>query len=210
VIGTLLADDHPLVLNALVACFAERDDIVVVATARSGPELLELYRANADRVDVVLSDLSMPGSPSGPELVRALVALVPEPRVVVFTANDDTTTIADCIDAGAIGFVSKQADQDELFACLLDAAEGRPAFDALTAPKVIPALRAARRAVRLSPRELQVLREMAEGHTNVEIGDRLFVSPLTVKTHVTRILTKLEVKDRGAAVAKGFRDGLLR
>jgi DNA-binding NarL/FixJ family response regulator len=93
---------------------------------------------------------------------------------------------------------------------VFDAAEGRPAFDRLTAPKVIPALHAARRAVKLSPKELEVLQLLAEGLTNSEIGERMYVSPLTVKTHVTRILTKLEVKDRAAAVAKAFREGLVQ
>jgi DNA-binding NarL/FixJ family response regulator len=208
-VRVVVADDHPLIRNAVSRHLAEHHHIDIVAVVADADELRALFLERSGEIDVVLCDLNMPGRRPGVHLISDLLAHDPEAKVIAFTANDDTRMISLCLDAGVVGFVSKQADEDELAACIFDAAAGRPAFDAVTAPKVIPALRAARRTIKLSGREQAVLELLAEGLTNNEIAERLYLSPLTIKTHVTRLLTKLEVRDRSAAVAKAFRDGML-
>ncbi len=208
-VGILVVDDHPLVLDALEFRLAKHDDLRVVATARSGQSAIEQYLAHRDQIDVVLTDLSMPGVPSGPDIVRALLEADPAAKVVAFTANIETPTIVACLDLGAVGFISKQVEETELVRCLCDAADGLPAFDSQTVARVVPALRAARQAVPLSQREQQVLVALAEDQSTDEIATELGISPNTVRAHVNNLLAKLHAKDRAGAVAKAFREGVL-
>jgi DNA-binding NarL/FixJ family response regulator len=208
-IAVMVVDDHPLVLEALAFRLSRHESLRVVATARSGADAVAQFQQRHDEIDVIVTDLSMPGTPSGPDVVRALLEVDPDAKVVAFTANIDTPTMVACLDLGATGFISKQVEEAELVACLANAAAGAPAFDSQTMARVVPALRAARKAVPLSDREHQVLAGLAEDLSTDEIARQLGIAPNTVRAHLNNLFAKLNVKDRAGAVAKAFREGVL-
>jgi DNA-binding NarL/FixJ family response regulator len=202
-------DDHPLILNALVRRLEANGDMVVVAAVGDGAGGLDAVAEHGP--DVVICDLSMPGSDlGGLEVIAAVMAADADARVLVLSAHTDTHSVGAALAAGALGFVSKEADEETLCRCVVEVAAGRPAFDPSIGPTLVAALRPSP-ATRygLSPKELEVLAEMAEGLSNADIAARLHVSPLTVKTHVSHILAKLSVADRAAAVIKAYKEDLL-
>ncbi|MGZ4708603.1 MAG: response regulator [Acidimicrobiales bacterium] len=202
-------DDHPLILNALVRRLEAGGEMVVVAARGDGAGGLATVAEHGP--DVVICDLSMPGSDlSGLEVITAVIAADPEARVLVLSAHTDAQSVGAAMAAGALGFVSKEADEETLCRCVVEVAAGRAAFDPSIGPKLVAALRPSpAERYGLSPKELEVLAEMADGLSNADIGARLHVSPLTVKTHVSHILAKLGVADRAAAVIKAYREDLL-
>jgi DNA-binding NarL/FixJ family response regulator len=202
-------DDHPLILHALVRRLEAGGAMAVVAARGDGPSGLEAVAEH--RPDVVICDLSMPGSDlGGLDVITALIAADPDARVLVLSAHTDSQSVGAAMAAGALGLVSKEADEDTLCRCVAEVAAGRAAFDPSIGPKLVAALRPSPAArYGLSPKELEVLAEMADGLSNAAIGARLHVSPLTVKTHVSHILAKLGVADRAAAVIKAYKEDLL-
>jgi len=208
-IRIVAVDDHPLILNALVRRLEASGEMVVVAAVGDGPGGLEAFGEH--RPDVVICDLSMPGSAlGGLEVIAAIIADDPDARVLVLSAHTDTQSVGAALAAGALGFVSKEADEETLCRCVVEVAAGRPAFDPSIGPKLVAALRpSAASRYGLSPKELEVLAEMTEGRSNADIAGRLHISPLTVKTHVSHILAKLGVADRAAAVIKAYKEELL-
>jgi DNA-binding NarL/FixJ family response regulator len=201
----VLVEDHPLFLDALQARLSRLG--YVVAAALTHPlELLPAYQKFAP--DLVLVDLSLPGT-DGAELARQLLTSHPEAKVVVLSAYDDAASIARCLDAGACGFISKRVDASELAECLHTALRGEPAFDRRSARTVIASLRSPSDAPTLSAREIEILQLVANGRTTAEIGRQLHLSPFTVKTHIAKILNRLDVADRAAAVAVALRAELI-
>lgn len=211
-ISLLLADDHPLLLCGLEERLVRHGPVRIVGLAADGEECVALYQRH--RPDVVLCDLQLPKL-SGVEVARTLQQSSGA-NVVIFSAYDDDASIQAAVDAGAVGYLVKTVDAPELYECLLDAAAGRPVFDRVTAGKVIAALRETNPTVveektrLLSPRELEVLQALGDGLSTVELAEKLYISPLTVKTHVSRIMSKLEVNQRSAAVSFGLRSGLIK
>ncbi len=178
-------------LNSLMA--VER-----VITASSGEEAI--VRWDCDAPDVVLMDVRMPGI-GGVEAARRIVSTDPGAVVVMLASGTDSDAVGSAVELGARGYLPKDASPEELSAVLqlvLDDAVAEPTRKT-----------AERRRVRLSDREQQVLEGMSRGLTNAEIGRELFLSEDTVKTHARRLFRKLDVPDRAAAVAFGFRSGLL-
>lgn len=206
-IRLLLAEDHPLMREALQLRLIDFG-CDVVATAVDGPSCVELYAEH--RPDVVLSDVMLPGF-SGIEATRRVLAVDPTARMLLFSAVDDDRAIRAAIDAGAVGYVLKSVDAEELLACLLEACEGqRYIFDRHTAKKVIALSREKNQPVRLSKREREVLALMCTGITSTEaLAKALVVTKDTAKTHVDRIITKLGVSDRAQAVVLAYREGLV-
>ncbi|MGC5616708.1 response regulator [Georgenia sp. Z1491] len=198
----LLVDDHPVVRDGLRAQLDAAPDLSVVAVAASAEEALALLRRHA--VDVVVTDLRMPGR-GGVALVRDVRAHHEGTEVLVLTTYDTDDDVAPALAAGARGYLLKDASRAEIVAAIHEVVRGR----AVLAPSVIGRTGAAERPPLLSARESEVLALIAEGRTNRDVGRALFIGEATVKTHVQNILAKLEVPDRAAAVAAGYRRGLL-
>ena len=195
-IRVLLAEDHAVVRSGLLQLLGDVDQIDVVGAAADGRQAVEL--AATERPDVVLMDLEMPDL-DGIEATRRIRAADPEVNVVVLTAFSDRRRILDAIDAGAVGYLLKDAEPEELIRGLEAAARGESPL----APKAAQALVAARTAGQtdpdLTPREREVLGLVADGLPNKLIARRLEISEKTVKAHLTNIFQRIGVTDRTQA-----------
>jgi DNA-binding NarL/FixJ family response regulator len=215
-IRVVIADDQALVRGGFSSILSGQPDIVVVAEAGDGLEAVDAVRAT--RPDVVLMDVRMPRL-DGIEATRRILAL-PETgtRVLVLTTFDDDETVYEAFRAGASGFLLKTAPPRELAGAIRVVAEG----EATVAPSVTRRLIEAyvgrpRPGAALPPafaslteRELAVLRLLARGCSNAEIGRELFLSEPTIKTHVTRVLAKLQLRDRVQAVILAYETGFVQ
>jgi DNA-binding NarL/FixJ family response regulator len=205
-IRVLLADDHNLVRAGLAELLAEVDDIEVVGLAADGRQAVEL--AVLTGPDVVLMDLSMPRV-DGVAATRQILARAPESRIVVLTSFSDGGRVLEALDAGAIGYLLKDSQTDELVRAIRAAARGESPL----APKAARELSARRRsspADQLTERELEVLVLLAKGNPNKLIARRLEISEKTVKNHVTSIFQALGVSDRTQAALWAQRHGIER
>ena len=204
-IRILLVDDHPVVRHGLRGMLESEPDLTVVGEASSGDE--GVRRAAELRPDLVLMDLRMPDG-DGVQATGRILAQTPGVRVVVLTTYESDRDILRAIEAGAGGFLLKDATPAELAEAVRAAARG----ETVLAPSVASALV---RQVRspappaLSAREAEVLRLVARGLTNADIGRELFITEATVKTHLLRAFAKLDVADRTAAVTRAMSHGLL-
>jgi DNA-binding NarL/FixJ family response regulator len=208
-VRVLLADDHPVVRAGLRGMLATEPDIDVVAEAASGPEAVALAAKAA--VDVILMDLRMPGG-DGATATAAVQALPEPPRVIVLTTYDTDADILRAIEAGATGYLLKDATKQELADAVRAAARGETVLAPAVAGRLVTRLRKPPEPAPtpLSAREAEVLACAARGLTNAEIGRVLFISEATVKTHLLRACTKLGVTGRTAAVAAATEQGLLK
>jgi DNA-binding NarL/FixJ family response regulator len=207
-IRVLLVDDEELVRNGLRLILSTEPDLEVVAEAADGEQALAMVEVY--QPDVVMLDIRMPGL-DGIEVARRLAATGSPARVVVLTTFDNDDHVYGALRAGASGFLLKDAPATQLVSAIRAAAAG----DAVLAPSVTrrvvdelgrrQAPVAIQRLDVLTDRERDVLTLMAEGCSNAEIGDRLFITEGTVKTHVARILVKLGVRDRLQAVVLAYR-----
>jgi DNA-binding NarL/FixJ family response regulator len=196
VIRVLLVDDHAVVRDGLAGLLASTDGIEVAGTAADGGEALRQY--DSDAVDVVLMDLSMPGI-DGVEATQRLVASDPDAKVVVLTTFADQAKILDALNAGAAGYLLKDATPDEIVAALRSVCEGGAPLDPKAARVLLDARRTAAPARDLSVREREVLDLLATGLANKQIARKLGISERTVKAHLTRIYEQLGVTDRTQA-----------
>jgi DNA-binding NarL/FixJ family response regulator len=204
-IRVLVVDDHGVVRAGLAELLGARDGIEVVGTAANGEEAIEL--AAAETPDVVLMDLSMPGM-GGVEATRRIVGHNPGVHVVVLTSLSARERILDALDAGAIGYLLKDAGPDELLRGVEAAARGESPLSPKAAREVLGARSAQKPALDLSPRELEVLELVGEGLSNKLIARRLEISEKTVKAHLTRVFAQLGVTDRTQAALWLERNGL--
>jgi len=212
-IRVVIADDHEVVRTGFATMLHTQPDISVVGLAAGGGEAVAICRRECP--DVVLMDIRMPGM-DGIEATRQLTATDPV-RVIMLTTFDLDEYVYDALAAGASGFLLKDLVADDLIVAVRIVAAG----DALLAPPITRRLIAdvarfrtrptARQDIlpRLTPRETEVLRMVAEGQSNTEIAERLTISAETVKTHVSRILEKLELRDRVQAVVYAYETGLV-
>lgn len=210
-IRLLLADDQALVRTGFRMILETEADLAVVGEAADGEEAVRL--AEQLEPDVVLMDLNMPRS-DGVEATRRIT----RSRVLVVTTFDDDARLAGALRAGASGFLLKTAPAEELVAAVRAVADGQGALSPELTHRVIAGF-ASGGAVpdpvaiglvgRLTERERQVLALMARGLSNAEIGQELYVSPGTAKTHVAHILAKLEARDRVAAVVLAYEAGVV-
>ncbi|MEA2125188.1 MAG: hypothetical protein QOI80_1970 [Solirubrobacteraceae bacterium] len=193
----LLVDDHPLVRAGLAGLLATADGVEVVATTGEGERAAQLVAEHEP--DVVLMDLSMPGM-DGIEATRAVLAERPETHVVVLTSFSDRERIISALDAGAIGYLLKDAEPDELVRAVRAAARGEAPLDPRAARELLAAGRPAEGPLqKLSPREREVLACVREGLPNKRIALRLEISEKTVKAHLTSVFDTIGVSDRTAA-----------
>ncbi len=204
-ITLLIVDDHPVVRNGLRSMLAAAPGFEVLAEAADGRQAVAL--AEDLRPDVVLMDLRMPGG-GGVAAIAELTRRGLPCRVLVLTTYDTDTDTIPAIEAGATGYLLKDAPRDELFDAVRAVAEGRTVLSPDIAARLVTRVREPRSGS-LSTRELEVLRLVARGTGNRDIAAELFISEATVKTHLTHIYTKLGVKDRAAAVATAYDTHLL-
>ena len=204
-ITLLIVDDHPVVRDGLRGMFAGTGEFEVLGEAADGTEALTL--ADRLRPDVVLMDLRMPGM-DGVRAINALRERGLPSRVLVLTTYDTDSDVLPAIEAGATGYLLKDAPREELFRAVRAAARGEAVLSPSVATRLIGQMRAPAQEP-LSQRELEVLGLIAGGRTNREAAAHLFISEATVKTHLLHIYGKLGVKDRAAAVATAYERGLL-
>ncbi|MFB4308490.1 response regulator [Actinomadura sp. GTD37] len=205
-IRILLVDDHPVVRSGLRAMLADQPDFELVGEAATGEE--GVAEARRLRPAVVLMDLRLGAGIHGGEATRRITAGPDAPRVLVLTTFDTDSDILAAIEAGATGYLLKDAPPDRLFAAIRSAAAGDSALAPSVASRLLGRMRTP--AATLTARELDVLGLVAEGLSNRRISKRLFLSETTVKTHLVHIYAKLGVDSRTAAVAAATRRGLIR
>lgn len=203
-IRVLLAEDHPVVRAGIEALLANADDIEVVGAVADGAEAVEL---DGDlKPDVVLIDLSMPRL-DGIAATARIVGARPDARVVVLTAFADRERILGALDAGALGYLLKDAPPEELLGGIRAAGRGEAPLDPKVASELL-ASRAEQRDAGLTDREREVLALVAEGLPNKRIAMRLEISEKTVKAHLTRVFERIGVSDRTQAALWARRHGI--
>lgn len=201
-IRVLCVDDHPIVREGLASILALQKDMELIGEAGSGVEALELFRKM--QPDVTLVDLRLPDM-SGHELTRQILAQSPNARIIILTSFEGDADIERALAAGARGYVVKGMVREELLGAIRAVHAGKKHVHGTVAEKLAEHLG----SEKLSERELQVLREMAAGKRNKEIGAELSIAEDTVKMHVKNILEKLQVSDRTEAVTVALRRGIL-
>jgi DNA-binding NarL/FixJ family response regulator len=204
-IRLLIADDHPVVRDGLSGMFAPDPDFEVVGEASDGAEAIRL--AQALKPDVILMDLRMPGMDGVAAITEIARQAIPV-RVLVLTTYDTDSYVLPAIEAGATGYLLKDAPRAELLRAVRAAAEGQGVLSPSVATRLMTRVRTPAPEL-LSQRELEVLELVAAGTTNRDAAVRLFISEATVKTHLLHIYAKLGVTDRAAAVAEAYNRGLL-
>ncbi|WP_163512584.1 MadR family response regulator transcription factor [Fodinicola acaciae] len=207
-----LVDDHAIVRQGLRSMLEREPGLTIVAEAASAPEALALI--NKTEPDIVLLDLKLStGSDSeGLSLCRHIVAAHPDIGVLVLTTFIDERLVVASIQAGAKGYVVKDVDPTELVSSVRAVHRGESAFDAHAAAVVVKSLHSGGgedRGRSLTERELEVLRLLAHGMSNVDIGKKLFISETTVKFHVSNVMRKLDVSRRAEAVYAASKLGLI-
>jgi len=204
----LLADDHPVVRAGLRAVLESEPGFTVVADVATAAEAVRLAAEIEPPVDVVLMDLQFGGEMLGSPATAEITSRPSAPYVLVLTTYDTDTDILAAIEAGATGYLLKDAPPEELSAAVRSAAAGKSALAPAVALRLMDRLRAP--ATTLSPRETEVLQLVAEGLSNAEISKQLFLTQATVKSHLAHIYTKLDVDSRTSAVAVAGSQGLIR
>ncbi|TLW92486.1 response regulator transcription factor [Saccharomonospora piscinae] len=202
----LVADDHPVVRAGLRAVLATEPGFLVVAEAATAEAAVA--RAAEGDIDVVLLDLQFGTGMSGAEATAAITARPGAPRVVIVTTYDTDADTLPAIEAGATGYLLKDAPPEDLAAAVRTAAAGRSALAPAVADRLLTRLRTP--GISLTRRETEVLALVAEGLSNRALGERLHLTEGTVKSHLARIYTKLGVESRTAAVAAATELGLIR
>ena len=205
VLTVLLVDDHPIVRAGVRSLFDRRDDIEVVGEASSGEETVALARHL--HPDVVLCDLRLGEGMDGVQTTAALRALDPAPAVIILTTFDRDAEILGAIEAGAAGYLRKDIAPDDIVRAIRQAASGALVLTAELTERVERVRRAPR--VRLTERELDVLRLLDTGSSNREIAKTLFVTEATVKTHLVHVFEKLGADSRARALAIARESGLI-
>lgn len=204
-VRVLIVDDHPVVRSGLVALLGAQSDLEIVGEAASGEEAVRLAAETAP--EVVLCDLRLGAGMDGVAVTRALAGLAASPAVVILTTYDHDVDIVRAVEAGAAGYLLKDAAPAEISAAVTQAAAGETILSPDLTERVIHTMR--NRTAGLSARELDVLRLVAEGLSNRDTAARLFVSEATVKSHLIHVFSKLGVDSRTAAVAAARAAGLI-
>ncbi|HEV3231022.1 MAG TPA: response regulator transcription factor [Candidatus Dormibacteraeota bacterium] len=204
-IRVVLVDDHAVVRQGLRAFLRLQPDIAIAGEADGGPAAVEVV--TREHPDVVLMDLVMPAG-DGVGAIRRLREIAPATRVLVLSSYVDDAQVFAAIDAGAAGYMLKDVEPEALAEAIREVHRGRPALHPDVASRLMHRASAPPGSA-LTARERDVLRLIAEGFANKEIGRRLFISEKTVKTHVSNILQKLDVADRTQAALAAVRGRLV-
>jgi len=216
-VRVMVVDDHTLFRRGIAAVLAEAENLEVVGEASGGLEAIE--KAKQIVPDVILMDLNMPEC-SGLEATQALQTEMPQVNILVLTVSDKESDLFDAIKFGARGYILKNTEPDELIHAIFHIAQGGVIVSPLMATKLLTEFKDLRAGVErepveeagagLSPREGEVLQLLAQGATNKGIGEALFISENTVKTHLRNIMEKLHLVNRSQAAAYAVQKGLVR
>ncbi|MBP2324841.1 DNA-binding NarL/FixJ family response regulator [Kibdelosporangium banguiense] len=204
-ISLLIVDDHPVVRDGLRGMFSTDPRFEVLGEAGDGAEAVAA--GEKLRPDVILMDLRMPKT-DGVTAIKELTKRGVSARVLVLTTYDTDSDVLPAIEAGATGYLLKDAPREELFRAVEAAAKGQAVLSPAVATRLMGQMRQPA-SEPLSQRELEVLQLIAQGSTNREAAKQLFISEATVKTHLLHVYAKLGVSDRAAAVATAFSRGYL-
>jgi len=211
----LVVDDHALFRRGIATVLANQKDLKIVGEAADGLEAIE--KAEKLAPDVILMDLNMPRC-SGLEATQALHTKMPQVNILVLTVSDNEADLFAAIKFGATGYILKNTEPEELIQAIFHLAQGGVIISPVMATKLLSEFkdletgaekRPAKEEASLSPREEEVLRLVAQGATNKEIADSLFISENTVKTHLRNIMDKLHLANRSQAAAYAVKRGLL-
>lgn len=212
-IRVVLVDDERLIRSGLRMLLNAEEDMTIVGEAADGSQAVEVVRATGP--DVVLMDLRMPGM-DGAEAARLLQSLPSPPAVLVLTTFHADREVHRAMASGAAGYLLKDAPEERIVAAIRSAAQGATVLDPEVSRQVLASFsrpapsHSAQSLDALSPREVDVLRLLAQGKSNTAIARELFLGEATVKTHVSRILLKLDVGSRTEAVVAAYESGLVR
>ncbi len=211
-IKVLLVDDHKIVRQGVQAYLHTLKDIQVVAEADSGAAAVNAVAEH--KPDVVLMDLEMPGDLDGIAATRQIRKLRPETQVIVVTSHHQDEYIFPAVRAGAISYLLKDVEPDELAEAIRKAAHGEAVLDSRVASRIVQELQGLRKDdvnpfTELSEREFEVLRLIAAGKSNAEIAETLVIGESTVKTHIGNILKKLHLDDRTQAAVYAWQEGIV-
>lgn len=198
----VIADDHPVVREGMAAMINRRSDLQVVGEAANGLEAIDLYRR--EQPDILLIDLRMPEM-GGVDAIRILRGEFPQARIIVLTTYDGDEDIYRALQAGAMAYLLKDTPREAVLEAIRAVAGGQKRIPSEIASRLVERLN----NPALSERELDVLRLIAAGRSNREIGTALYISEGTVKVHVNSILSKLGVSDRTQAVTTALQRGIL-
>lgn len=200
-ITVLLVDDHLVVRSGLRALLGTQSDLQVIGEAASGEEAVERVQQHSPAV--VVMDLAMGSGMDGIEAIRKIRQRNSGQAILVFTTYDSDADIVRAVDAGAMGYLLKDAAPEEIFAAIRGAVQGKSVMSPPVASRLFQQLRNPEEI--LTPREAELLSLLTEGLSNRELGRRLFISEATVKTHLAHIYAKLGVDTRAAAIATAIR-----
>lgn len=204
-VRVVVVEDHPVTRMGIVALLGQDDRLTVVGEAGTGEEALSVVEREAP--DVVVTDLRLGDGMDGVGVTTALRAARPAPAVLVLTTYDTDRDIVRAVEAGAAGYLLKDAAPGDIVDAVVRAAGGETVLSPALAQRVVA--RMGRPRAKLSAREVEILSAVAQGLGNREIARSLFISEATVKTHLVHVFTKLDVDSRTAAVARAREDGLL-
>lgn len=204
-VSVVVVEDHPVTRMGIVTLLDQDERVAVVGEAGTGEEALAVVAR--ERPDVVVTDLRLGDGLDGVGVTTALRSQREAPAVIVLTTYDTDRDIVRAVEAGAAGYLLKDADPADIVGAVVRAATGETVLSADLAQRVVARMGRAR--VELSAREVEILAAVARGLGNKEIARELFISEATVKTHLVHAFTKLDVDSRTAAVARAREDGLL-
>lgn len=201
-IRVMCVDDHPLMREGIGAVIRSQADMTIVVEASNGREAVEAFRKH--RPDVTLMDLRLPDM-SGIDALVAIRAEFPDARIIMLTTFEGDVEIQRALHGGARGYLLKSTPADDILDAVRDVHAGRKRIPSEIAAKIAEYVS----EVPLTRREIEILQEMAGGHRNRAIGERLFIAEETVKVHIKHLMEKLGAKDRTDAVAIGVRRGII-
>lgn len=204
----LIVDDHPVTREGLRAALDPASDIDIIGEAGTGEEAVD--QAEALEPDLIFMDVRMPGM-TGTDATKIIRERNPEVKVILFTVDESKDSLADAVEAGVSGYLLKDVSADELVSAARLAMEGKAVIHPALTQSFFERMRRAERRdeTSLSPREIEILQQVAYGATTRQAADRLGISPHTVKTHLERIFEKLGANDRAQAVAIAIRQGVV-
>jgi DNA-binding NarL/FixJ family response regulator len=201
----VIADDHPAIIDAVSRYLADIDDVEIVGRAQNGEQALRLIEERSP--DVAVVDIRMPGA-GGIDVARKLSAEGSKTAVILYTGHSDRSLLLEALDAGARGFLVKEAPLDDLARAIRSVCDGGTYVD----PALLGLLagpQATERLPTVTKREREILRLLADGMRNEQVALELSISPLTVRSHVKNAMNKLEADTRTEAVAKALRESLI-